>query len=98
MARVRREANLRVHIVVSGRVQGVGFRYFTQRVATSLGITGWVKNLPTGEVEIEAQADRETLDKFIEQVRKGPALARVDNITINEIPEVGGEGTFSIRY
>ncbi len=88
----------RLNIIVSGRVQGVGFRYFTQSIASSLGLTGWVKNLPNGQVEIEVQGDKELLNEFKKRISKGPSLARVDNIVEKEIPVQGGESTFSIRY
>lgn len=71
--------------LVSGRVQGVGFRWFVQQQANKLNISGTVKNLINGDVEIIAQSDISTLENFKSQVRKGPALSRVD--TIKEIRE-----------
>jgi acylphosphatase len=69
-----------VHIVVSGMVQGVGFRYFVYHHANQLGLTGWVRNLPNGDVEIEAEGNREFLESMITYARRGPRLAVVSNI------------------
>jgi acylphosphatase len=73
---------VRVHIVVEGMVQGVGFRWFVYRKAEALGITGWVRNLYNGSVEIEAEGDRSLLEEFIKEVKVGPRSARVTNLTI----------------
>lgn len=74
----------RVKIVVSGRVQGVYFRLFTQNKAKHLAIHGTVKNLPDGRVEIYAEADPLMIDKFIKWCSKGPVTARVDHIEVTE--------------
>ena len=58
--------------MVSGRVQGVGFRYFVVQVARRAGLVGWVRNLPDGTVECEAEGDRSALEWFLEQLRRGP--------------------------
>ena len=70
-----------LHVVVSGRVQGVMFRDFTSRKARALGLTGWVKNLPTGTVEVLAQGEREALETFLKKLHRGPFFARVDSVT-----------------
>lgn len=75
----------RVKMLVSGRVQGVYFRYFTERKAEELGVVGSVKNLDTGHVEIIAEADDETLNAFICWCHKGPITARVDSVDISEL-------------
>jgi acylphosphatase len=72
----------RVHIVVEGVVQGVGFRWFVYRLAESLGIAGWVRNLANGNVEIEAEAERSILEEFIKEVKVGPRSAHVTNLRI----------------
>jgi len=72
----------RVHVIVRGRVQGVGFRFFTVRVAKELGVTGFVRNLPDGTVEIVAEGDVEKLAKLVEAVRRGPPLARVTGLDV----------------
>jgi acylphosphatase len=66
-----------LHLYVSGRVQGVGFRFFTIRCARNYGITGWVKNLYDGRVEIEAEGELSNLRLFLDEVRVGPAHAHV---------------------
>jgi len=71
-----------VHIVVSGMVQGVGFRYFVHHHATQLGLTGWVRNLPNGDVEIEAEGNREFVESLIAYARRGPRSAVVSNIDV----------------
>ena len=66
--------------IVAGRVQGVGFRWFVQKTATELNILGTVKNIYNGNVEIFAQSDINSLQKFKSQVKQGPALSRVDSL------------------
>jgi acylphosphatase len=58
-----------VHIIVKGTVQGVGFRYYTRRLASSLGLTGFVKNLASGEVEIEAEGEKQNLQDLIRDLQ-----------------------------
>ena len=70
----------RVHIVVQGRVQGVGFRYFTYNAAQSLEIVGWVRNRGDESVEICAEGPRTVLENFIERVRRGSRSAFVSNV------------------
>jgi tRNA pseudouridine55 synthase len=67
---------------VYGKVQGVGYRYFTEKIAKKLNILGYVKNLEDGTVEIVAQGKEEDLQKFIEQLKIGPFLAKVEKIDI----------------
>jgi acylphosphatase len=69
-----------LHCKVSGRVHGVAFRYFVLGEATRLNLTGYVRNLPGGQLEIKAQGQDQALDKFLESVRLGPPLARVDQV------------------
>jgi acylphosphatase len=92
-------AEKRFAITVSGRVQGVGYRYFTKDVADSLNIWGWVRNNPDGTVECEAQGEEEDLKEFIEKLKKGPPLSRVKNVVYNEIPVVNEKySDFEITY
>ena len=70
--------------IISGRVQGVGFRWFVKENATSLGITGTVKNLYDGRVEVFAQSDINTLFKFKNLLQKGPSMSRVETVTESE--------------
>lgn len=88
----------RLHGVVCGRVQGVAFRYFTQQTARVNGVSGWVRNLPNGDVEFEAQGTEEAMKEFVRFVRQGPALARVVDARIVQMEPVAGEQGFVIRY
>jgi acylphosphatase len=73
-------------IVVQGRVQGVGFRFFVQDVALSLGLRGNVRNCPDRTVEIEVEGPPQSVAAFIEEVRRGPALSRVDRVDVQPTP------------
>ncbi len=86
-----------LHIFVSGIVQGVGFRYFTKRVAEQLNLCGWVRNLPDGRVEIEVEGSEDALKEFLSLIKKGPSLARVDEVVIKET-DVKGYKHFEIRF
>ncbi len=68
----------RVKVLVDGRVQGVGYRYFVQKQALRYGVSGHVKNLPGGKVEIDAEGDVDKVRDFLEHCYKGPPMARVD--------------------
>ena len=61
----------RTHVFYSGRVQGVGFRYTAESVAHRLGLTGWVKNLPDGRVELVCEGPKENIDKFLVEIQEG---------------------------
>lgn len=65
---------------ITGRVQGVGFRNFTQRCARELNVTGWVRNEPDGSVRLEAEGPRDALEQLNEAVHEGPRLARVRTV------------------
>jgi acylphosphatase len=69
-----------LHLYVSGRVQGVGFRFFAINRASTYGVTGWVKNLYDGRVEIEAEGKKKNLLLFLEDIRIGPRSAYVSNV------------------
>ena len=72
---------------IAGRVQGVGFRYFTRRVAQQIGVTGWVRNLPDGGVEAEVQGTAEQVTGFEAQIRRGPAGALVTGVEATPLPD-----------
>jgi len=72
--------------VVSGRVQGVGFRWFVEREAAMLGITGWVRNRDSGTVEVMATGTREQLNALHSRLREGPRAARVDDVEVSPAP------------
>jgi len=87
-----------LHAIIYGKVQGVGFRYFTKNVANSLGVKGWVRNNPDGTVEVLACADKETLERFLDKLRVGPPLSNVESIKYEFKEEEGGFNNFEIRY
>jgi acylphosphatase len=68
------------HVLVTGRVQGVGFRWFVRERAHALGLSGWVKNRPDGSVELLVSGDLGASEQFLAAVRRGPPHARVDAI------------------
>lgn len=77
---MRQSANLvRKHIVVTGLVQGVGFRYFTVTQARRLGVQGWVRNCRDGSVELEAQGSSDAVQALVEQLAIGPAMVRSES-------------------
>ena len=88
----------RVHGYVSGRVQGVSFRYFTQDVAVKSELTGWVCNLPDGRVEFIAEGPKGLLDDFIKAVNRGPVSARVTKIDLQWHKFTGEFEGFRIRF
>ncbi len=87
----------RLHVRISGRVQGVGFRYAAYRQAESLGLTGWVRNLRDGSVEAEFEGSRATLDTMRSWCDEGPAFARVDAVTADWMEDDQGYSGFEIR-
>lgn len=78
--------------LVTGRVQGVGFRYFVQRRAVELGLAGWVRNRPDGGVEVLAEGPVAALAKLRQALECGPSLARVEHVSENPAPAGGLEG------
>lgn len=76
-----------VHLIITGKVQGVFFRASAKEKAESLGIKGWVKNTPQGDVEIIAGGDQMSIDTFIDWCRQGPSKARVVDVVVNEVEE-----------
>jgi acylphosphatase len=91
------ENNICVHVLVSGLVQGVNYRWFTLDTAASLGLTGWVRNLPDGRVEAEIEGDKETVDRMIEAMRRGPRVAQVTDLEVSEQPYQGKYQDFRVR-
>lgn len=73
---------MQVHLLITGFVQGVGYRHFVKRSAESFELTGWVKNLPDGRVEVLLQGTKESLEQAINEFWKGPFVADVDDIQV----------------
>lgn len=85
-------------IKITGRVQGVGFRYFVQKRANEFDIKGWVKNLPDGSVLVMAQGDFKAMETFMDHLRSGPSMARVLKVEKNEMPELEDFNDFRVSY
>lgn len=88
----------RFRAVISGRVQMVGFRAFAERRAERYGATGYVRNLPSGKVEVVAEGDRALLEEFLGELRRGPRGAVVRDVLVSWEPARGEFPDFSVRY
>jgi acylphosphatase len=88
----------RAHLIISGHVQGVFYRGFTEETAVSLGLTGWVRNTPAGDVEALFEGDRASIEKAIRSCYDGPPAARVDNVDVRWEEFKGEFRSFSVRY
>lgn len=91
MARIRRR------LLISGRVQGVCFRHHTRQTAQNNGVTGWVRNLPDGRVEVVLEGEESTVMATVDGCRRGPEWARVDTIDIQEQEIDNDFAGFTIR-
>lgn len=89
---------LRAHLYISGIVQGVCFRAYTQETAQDLGLTGWVRNLHDGRVEIITEGQKDKIEQFIQWCHKGPPGATVDNVEIEWMNATNEFKDFEIRY
>ncbi len=88
----------RLHAIVRGDVQGVGFRYFVQRKAQQLGLAGWVRNNDDGTVEVVAEGGRPDLEQLSRVLWDGPRLARVDSVDERWSEATGGLGRFDLAW
>ncbi len=88
----------RLSAIVHGRVQGVFFRDFTRRQAWALGLTGYVRNLPDGTVEVIAEGPQEALQKLLDQTGAGPSGARVDRVDVHWEEQSSEFDRFEVRY
>ena len=79
----------RARVLVSGRVQGVGFRWHCRREASRNGVTGYIRNLDDGRVEAVFEGDEAAVARLVEWCRRGPPRARVDSVEVRELPVVG---------
>ncbi|HUX47687.1 MAG TPA: acylphosphatase [Dehalococcoidia bacterium] len=88
-----------LYAIVYGRVQGVFFRYFVRNVAKKLGLKGYVRNLASGDgVEVQAEGEKQQLNKLLEQLKVGPPGARVERAEVKWADYSQGFDDFSIRY
>ena len=83
--------------LISGRVQGVGFRFFAESAAAREGLHGWVRNLSDGRVEIAAEGDADAVERFERKVRHGPPAARIEQFDVDDTPPTGCETGFNVR-
>ena len=83
-------------VLISGRVQGVGYRYFAQMAARAEGLGGWAQNQPDGSVEVMAEGDEEAVRRFEAKLRRGPGGARVDDVRGDEDVPSGRLGQFVV--
>jgi len=85
-------------VTVFGRVQGVGFRYYAEKLGNSLGLNGYAKNQIDGSVLIEAEGDSRNLDLFIEKIKRGPSFAHVEQTAVQYDEYLGDLPAFEIRF
>ena len=88
----------RLHAVIGGDVQGVGFRYFVMRQARSLGVRGWVRNRDDGSVELVAEGERADLERLLEAARRGPSQARVGEVRVDWSGASGDLKPFDLTF
>lgn len=88
----------RVHVFISGKVQGVWFRSYTEAEAKKLGVKGWVRNLPDGRVEAVFEGEDEAVDKMVAWCYKGSPYSKVEDVEVIEEPYKGEFTDFRIRY
>jgi acylphosphatase len=84
-------------LMISGRVQGVGFRFFAEDAAAREGVHGWVRNLPDGRVEAWIEGDSESVDRVEAALRRGPAGARVEDVAVQDVPPTHRATGFTVR-
>jgi acylphosphatase len=89
---------VRVRAFAGGRVQGVAYRFFAEKYANALGITGWVRNLPDGRVEVLAEGQGADIERFLDRLREGPRLARVDHLEIRRESSTGEFHGFQVVF
>jgi len=87
-----------LHVIVRGVVQGVGFRFFAERLARRYDLTGYVRNLPDDTVEIEAEGDHGLLNDFLKEVHIGPRAGYVSGLDVEWKPYTGSYEGFRIRF
>jgi acylphosphatase len=91
------ESPVQMQAAVRGLVQGVGYRLWAQRLARSLGISGYVRNLEDGSVEVVGEGPRESLEQFLAVLRRGPAGAEVRSVQVTWAASTGRSDRFEIR-
>jgi len=87
---------VRVRVLAGGRVQGVAYRFYAEKCAGRLGIAGWARNLPDGRVEVLAEGSAGHVETFLDRLREGPSLARVDSFEVRREAATGEYPDFRI--
>ena len=87
----------RIHAVITGRVQGVGFRSFVEDEADNLGITGWARNLYSGEVEVIAEGNEKEAAAILPEDQAGPSLSYITDFNLEWLPATAEYRNFNIR-
>jgi len=87
-----------LNAIIKGRVQGVGFRYFTKNKAKELHLRGWVRNLPDGSVETQASGPAEALERLLQSLSTGPVGSQVDSVEVQWLPAPEGSQGFEVRF
>lgn len=88
----------RVYVVVQGQVQGVGFRYFVQKLAVQYHLTGWVRNMTNGMVEIEMQGEEKAINQVLKMIKTGDRFIQVKDLSLKIIKIKPLEFKFSVHY
>jgi acylphosphatase len=89
---------VRVHVLIDGRVQGVAYRFFAEKSARRLGVTGWIRNLSDGRVEVLAEGEAARIEIFLDELQAGPRLARVDRFEVRREPSTGEFQDFRVAF
>jgi acylphosphatase len=89
---------VRVRVLAGGRVQGVAYRFYAEKYAGLLGITGWIRNLPDGRVEVLAEGAAGSVETFLDRLREGPSLARVETFDVRREPPEGEFRDFRVVF
>jgi acylphosphatase len=92
------DKKIRVHLIISGKVQGVYFRYNTQIIASQHNVTGWVRNLAGGQVEVVLEGDEINIGHVIRWCKTGPPGAEVENVDIQSERYIGEFKGFNVNY
>ncbi|WP_447980304.1 acylphosphatase [Candidatus Nitrospira bockiana] len=95
---MERASWIRAHVSVRGDVQGVGYRAYAHRMAREAGLCGGVRNLPDGRVEVQVEGEAQAVERFLDALRIGPPLARVDQVEVERQAPTGSWSDFRIWY
>ena len=96
--KMNHDKKIRVHLIISGKVQGVYFRYNTQIIASQHNVTGWVRNLAGGQVEVVLEGDEINIGHVIKWCKTGPPGAEVENVDIQSERYIGEFKGFNVNY